>query len=357
MRAIVKTASGQGHLELLEWPEANPEPDQLKIRIAGAGICGTDIHIVKGTWRCDPPVVLGHEWCGTVVETGAAVKGFQVGDRVVASNPARTCGHCYYCIAGNPFMCPERVSAGYMIDGAFADSLCIDYRRCHRIPDHVSFRAAALGEPLSVAVHGVIERATVCAGDVVLVSGPGCIGLLTAQVAKLQGAKVVLAGLARDRVRLECGRRLGVDVVVEVESQPLQELVMDLTGGRGADFAYECAGSGASLDACWKAVRKQGTLVPLGVHAGPIQTDFNNIMMKELTVVGSYGYVWTSWQRTVRPLAEGMVDTDAIISHELPLESFAEGFRMTQDGTAIKVVLNPLLPAASHSERAVSEHA
>ncbi len=357
MRAVVKTAPGEGHLELLEWKEPHPEPDQVKIEIAGVGICGTDVHIVKGNWRCDPPVVLGHEWCGTIVDVGASVRGFCVGDRVVSSNPARTCGHCYHCIAGNPFMCAERVSAGYMIDGAFADYLCIDYRRCHHLPSHVSFRAASLGEPLSVAVHGVIERATVRAGDLVLVSGPGCIGLLTAQVASLQGGRVILAGLSRDARRLACGKSFGVHTVVDVEKEDLQQIVRDLSGGSGVDFAYECAGSSTSLDTCWEAVRKEGTLIPLGVHPGPIHTDFNKIMMKELTVVGSYGYVWTSWQRSVRLLAEGMVNTDALISHELPLESFAEGFRVTQDGSAIKVVLNPLLAGSTVNGGAVGGHA
>ncbi|MCW5962764.1 MAG: zinc-binding dehydrogenase [Bryobacterales bacterium] len=345
MRAIVKTAPGEGHLELLEWREPSPEPDQVKIQIAGVGICGTDIHIVRGNWRCDPPVVLGHEWCGVVAEVGSQVRGFREGDRVVASNPARTCGACFHCVTGNPFMCAHRVSAGYMIDGAFADFLCIDYKRCHHLPDHVSFRTAALGEPLSVAVHAAIERTTVRAGDLVLVSGPGCIGLLTAQVAKLQGAKVVLSGLNRDQRRLECGKALGVDLVVNAEQEDLVELVHDLSGGSGADIVYECAGSPASLETCWKAVRKEGTLAPLGVQSGPILTDINAVMMKELSVVGSYGYVWTSWQRAIRLMAEGLVRADALISHELPLESFAEGFRLTQDGSAIKVVLNPLLPA------------
>lgn len=341
MRALVKTQPGEGHLELLEWPEPAPDPVQVKIRVAGCGICGTDIHILGGRWNCRPPVVLGHEWAGTVVEAGSRVKAFQPGDRVVASNPAKTCGMCWYCLAGNPFMCPQRVSAGYMIDGAFAEYISIDAIRCHRLPDSVSFRAAALGEPLAVGVHAAIERATVHAGDLVVVSGPGCIGLLTAQVAKLEGARVVLAGITRDRLRLECGRALGADVVVNVEEQDLVEVVSELSGGAGADIVYEAAGSPASLDACWKAVRKQGTLVPLGVQAGPIQTDFNNIMMKELTVLGSYGYLWTSWQRAVRLLAEGRVNTEALITHVLPLEEFEEGFRATLDGSAIKVILSP----------------
>ncbi|MFZ0592883.1 MAG: alcohol dehydrogenase catalytic domain-containing protein [Bryobacteraceae bacterium] len=341
MRAIVKTAPGVGHLELKEWPEPAPGPGQVKLRIASAGICGTDIHIYKGTWRCNPPVVLGHEWCGTVVETGVGVTHLRPGDRVTASNPAETCGHCLHCMSGNPFMCERRVSAGYMIDGAFADYHCIDARRCHKIPDHVSFRAAALGEPLAVAVRAAIERIPVHAGDRVLISGPGCIGLLTLQVAKLEGARVIVAGLARDRIRLDCARRLGADLVVDVEKDDLLEIVRDQSGGEGADIVYECAGRPDSLAACWKAVRKEGTLAPLGVQSGPIETDINSIMMKELRVIGCYGYVWTTWRRTVQLLSEGKINVDAMISHDFPLEEFEQAFRVTQDGSGIKVILSP----------------
>ena len=341
MRAIVKTKPGEGHLELREWPEPSAAPGEVKLRIAAVGICGTDLHIVKGTWSCNPPVVLGHEWCGTVVETGIGVKHLKPGDRVVASNPSRSCGVCYHCMAGNPFMCPERVSAGYMIDGAFADYLSIDARRCHRLPDHVTFREAALGEPLAVAVHGAIERTTVHPGDVVLISGPGCIGLLTLQVAKLQSGRVIVAGLEKDRQRLECARALGADVVVNVDEQDLEALVREQTGGWGADLVYECSGNPRSLAVCLDAIRKEGTLCQLGVYPGPIETDFRKIMMKELRVIGSYGYVWTSWQRTVRLLAEGKVNTHAMISHEFPLEDFERAFRIAEEGSAIKVVLTP----------------
>jgi L-iditol 2-dehydrogenase len=244
-------------------------------------------------------------------------------------------------MAGNPFMCPERQSAGYMIDGAFADYLCIDARRCHKIPDHVSFRAAALGEPLAVAVHAAIERTTIHAGDLVFVSGPGCIGLLTLQVAKLEGARVIIAGLPKDERRLECARELGADVAVNVGEADPVHIVKAESRGRGADLVYECAGSAESLSTCWAAVRKGGILSPLGVHSGAIETDFNNIMMKELTVVGSYGYVWTSWERTVRLLSEHKINVEAMVSHEYPLEAFEEAFRVTQDGSGIKVVLNP----------------
>jgi len=341
MKAVVKTAPGEGALALLDWPEPMPEPHQVKLRIGAAGICGTDLHIIRGTWPSRPPVVLGHEFCGTVVEVGAAVRTLTLGDRVVGSNPASTCGSCRHCRSGNDFMCAERVSAGYHIDGAFAEYLCVDARRCHRLPDHVTFRQAALGEPLAVAVHAVIERTAVHAGDLVLVSGPGCVGLLTLQVAKLEGARVVVAGLARDRHRLECARSLGADAVVDVEQENVVEVVRELSGGEGADVVYECSGSAASLALCWQAVRKEGTLVPLGIYGGPIETDFNQITLKELRVIGSYGYVWSSWRRAVQLLASSSVRTSELVSHEFPLDRFEEAFAVTQDGRAVKVVLLP----------------
>jgi L-iditol 2-dehydrogenase len=341
MRAVVKTALSEESLELRDWPEPSPATNEVKLKVAAAGICGTDIHIIKGNWPCRPPVVLGHEFCGTVAEAGASVRNLQPGDRVVASNPARTCGVCHHCRAGNDFMCPERVSAGYHIDGAFADYICIDAARCHPLPDNVTFRQAALGEPLAVAVHAAIERTTVHSGDLVLVSGPGCVGLLTMQIAKLEGARVIIAGLNKDHRRLACARELGADVLVNVDRESLLDVVMEHTSGRGADTVYECSGSADSLATCWEAVRKEGTLVPLGIYPGPIETDFNKITMKELRVIGSYGYVWTSWRRCVQLLAEGRVRAEELISHEYPLEKYEEAFRATQDGTAIKVILTP----------------
>lgn len=343
MRALVKQTPGAGGLALLDWKEPETAPDQVKLRVAGAGICGTDIHILDGVWMSRPPVVLGHEWCGTVVEVGREVKHLKVGDRVTASNPARTCGACFHCTTGNPFMCADRVSAGYMVDGAFAEYHSIDARRCHKLAEHVTFREAAMGEPLAVAVRAVTERTTVHSGDVVLVTGPGCIGLLVAQIAMLEGARVILAGLEKDAARLECGRRLGVDRAVNVERENLVEIAREMSGGRGADIVYECSGSAASLAACWEAVRKEGTLTAVGVHRGPIETDFGKIMMKELRVIGSYGYVWSSWDRTVKLLAGRKVNLEALISHELPLEAYEDAFRWTRDGSAIKVIFNPWL--------------
>jgi L-iditol 2-dehydrogenase len=342
MKAVVKTKPGEGFLEFAaNWPEPSPLPDEVKLRVNAAGICGTDIHIIKGTWRCDAPVVLGHEFCGTVVDAGDQVRGFAPGDRVVAANPARTCGNCYYCRAGNAFMCAERESKGYMTDGAFADYITIRAAQCHHLPDNVSWRQAALGEPVSVAVHAAIERHQVHAGDVVLISGVGCVGLLTLQVAKLEGARVVITGIDKDSNRMECARQLGADHVINAQREDVVAAVQDITGGRGADTVFECAGVAASLGTCLRAVKKQGTLVPLGMYPGPIEINFTSISMKELNVVGTYGYVWTSWQRAIQLMSEGKINADLLVSHQFALKDYEQAFQLTQDGTATKVVLRP----------------
>jgi L-iditol 2-dehydrogenase len=341
MKAVAKMAAGEGNVALKDWPEPSPAPDEIKLKIGTAGICGTDLHIIKGSWACQVPVVIGHEFCGTVVEVGSQVRAFKPGDRVVGSNPARTCGACYHCRAGNPFMCSARVSAGYMIDGAFAEYFCIAAERCHALPAQVTFRQAALGEPLAVAVRAVMERTIIRPGDVVLVSGPGCVGLLTMQLVKLAGATVIVAGIDKDERRLTCAKELGADRVVNISREDLPKIVAECTEGEGADLVYECAGVAASIQLCLDVVKKEGTLVPLGILSGPIQTSFSQITLKELRVVGSYGYVWNSWRRAIHLLSERKVRTEELISHEFPLGGFEEAFRAAQDGSAIKVVFNP----------------
>ena len=210
-------------------------------------------------------------------------------------------------------MCSERVSAGYMIDGAFADYFCIAAQQCHLLPESVTFRQASLGEPLAVAVRAVTERTTVHVGDLVVVSGPGCVGLLTLQLAKLEGARVIVAGVNKDQKRLRCAQGLAADAVVDVSKQELSQVVRQFKSG-GADLVYECAGAASSLRLAWEAVRKEGTVVQVGVYPGPIETNLNEVMMKELKLIGTYGYVWQTWQRAVQLLSEHRVQIDPVKS-------------------------------------------
>lgn len=340
MQALVKTKAGPGGVELLAWKERAVAPDEVKIEVAYSGICGTDLEILKGTWPCSVPVVLGHEFSGTVAEVGSEVKSIAAGDRVVAGNPAQTCGLCFHCRAGNPTMCRERSSIGYMIDGSFAKYIVVKRDTVHKVPDNVGLREAALCEPMTVAIRAVMEQTSVQAGDNVLISGPGPIGLLTVGVAKAHGAKTITCGIGLDERRLACARALGSDVVVDVSKEDVVQAVQDATSGVGVDIAVECAGAPDSLNVCLQAVRRGGTVVQVGIfHPATFEADFNRVVLNEVKIIGVYGRLWASWEKSLALIADGKVRTDLLISHELPLSEWEEAFRLLESGEGIKVLL------------------
>jgi L-iditol 2-dehydrogenase len=341
MKALIKTQEGPGHLELLDAEEPVVGPDSILIEVAYAGICGTDLHIMKGEWKCNTPVILGHEFSGHIADVGANIKGLRKGDRVVAGNPASTCGACYHCRDGNALMCKQRISMGYMINGAFAKYVAVGKENIHRIPDEVSLEEAALCEPLSVAVRAMTERFSIHAGDRVLISGVGPVGLLCMAVAKAEGATTILCGVDNDEQRFACGRSMGADLTVNVEKENVEAIVKDQTDGRGVDVAVECAGAAASLATCFQTVRKEGTVVQVGIYSKPFQVDFDQIVMNELQVYGVYGFVWSCWGKSLVLLRDKKVDVRPVITHKLPLSQWKEGFENIRNGSGIKVLLQP----------------
>ena len=168
MKALVKTAAGVGHLEVLDLPEPTPAADQLVIEVVAGAICGTDLHIHDDEYPNNPPFVLGHEMSGVVREVGSDVTRFQVGDRVSSETFKYTCGTCRYCQDGLISLCVERRSMGVHVDGAFAKYVCQREASVHALPDNVDFEAGSMCEPAAVAVRAVYERGTVSAGDVVV---------------------------------------------------------------------------------------------------------------------------------------------------------------------------------------------
>jgi L-iditol 2-dehydrogenase len=211
----------------------------------------------------------------------------------------------------------------------------------HRLPPALDLRHAALAEPTAVAVHAVSERARVTAGDTVLVSGVGPIGLLVLQVVRAHGGRVLAAGTARDGRRLDLARRLGAETVVNVDGQDLVAAARAWSGGDGVDVAFECAGAARSLDACLAALRRIGTLVQVGLMGRRIECDYEQVAMHELTVAGTYGSSMMSWPRALALLAQGVVQADPMISDVLPIGAWEEGFRKTAAQESIKVLLTP----------------
>ena len=175
----------------------------------GAGVCGTDLHIEADEFRSEPPVTMGHEVCGTVVTLGEGVSSTWSGVRVVSETYFSTCLVCAWCRDGRPNLCPERRSIGSFVDGAFAPFVIVPAGNLHRVPDWLGDHAASLAEPLACVCQCLCDPPLVAAGDRVLVTGPGPIGLLAAQVARAHGGMVTVVGLASDVTRLEAAAELG----------------------------------------------------------------------------------------------------------------------------------------------------
>ena len=281
MKALQKTERGAGHLRLRDVPEPACGPGQIKIRVAAAGICGTDLRIAHDETDHRPPITLGHEIAGIVEETGTGVTRARVGDKVTVSPYVSVvCGHCRYCRAGYYALCSARLSLGRSVDGGFARYCVVQDDQVYKLPDDMDLEVGSLAEALACSVQAVSELAHVEPGDRVLIAGPGPVGLLTLQLVKMQGAKAIVSGLARDGHRLETARQMGADIVVDVERQSLSEIVRGLGDGNGVDFAFECAGEGSALNQCLEAVRKMGTVVMLGLYPGQTQISPSDIVRR-----------------------------------------------------------------------------
>ncbi len=341
MNAVVKTERGPGHVALREVPEPRAGAGQVKIAVHAAGICGTDLHIVKDEFPSWPPVILGHEFAGTVAAVGEGVDGIAVGDPVVAQTPAVWCGRCRYCLSGHFLMCATKRSIGYGVDGAFASHIVVPAGTVHRLPAGIDLEVAALCEPAACAMRAVCERATVAAGDRVLVTGAGPIGLLVMQAAKAQGARVCVTGTRADGARLRAARDLGADLTVEVDREDLEAALRAFADAEGADLAFECSGAPAALGNCLQALRHQGTLVQVGLFGRRFEADFEQVAMKELTVLGSYGHVHSSWRRAIALIADGRIRTRPMITAVLPLTRWEEAFRRAEAKDGVKFLLRP----------------
>ncbi len=340
MKALVKRSAGIGNLELMEVPEPKPESKEVKIEVKAAAICGTDIHIFYDEYVNCPPVVLGHEMAGIVVEVGENVKKVKVGDRVTSETFKYTCGTCYFCQIGQIAHCPKRLSMGIHVDGAFTKYLIQREESIHILPDNIEFSAGALSEPLATAVHSVYERANILPGDTVMISGPGPIGLLCLQAVKNLNVTVILCGVTNDENRLAFGKKLGADHIINVEKDSLG-LIKDLTADLGVDAAIECAGAKASLDQCINLLRKGGQLIEVGLFGKNIEINIDQTVIKELEIKPSFTYQHKTWERAMKLLKEDKIKIEPLVSGEFYLKDWEEAFEAVKENRGYKYLLIP----------------
>lgn len=341
MKAVVKTAAGYDKMQFLERTEPKATKDFVKIKVKYTGICGSDIHTFKGEYKNPTtPVTLGHEFSGEVIEVGPDVTKFSIGDRVTSETTFTTCGECQYCKSKDYNLCGKRKGIGTQIDGSMSEYVLSREESCHLIPENVSYQAAALTEPLACCVHAVMEKTVVSPKDTVLVVGPGPIGLLTAQVAKAQGATVYLAGITKDQERLFLGKELGVDRVIDTQKEDLERFILAETNGCGVDKIFDCSGSVQAVNQSLKILCKKGVFVQVGLFPEAlIKLDAESIIQREISYIGSRSQKPSSWRTSLSLLAAEKINCERLISKIYPLNEWREAFEAVMAGNEIKVLI------------------
>ena len=340
MKGLVKFGSGWKGMEIRELQEPIPLDGQLKIKVMAAGICGSDIHgIVDGNIPLSS-VVMGHEYVGVVDAVGSGVTGFKAGDWVVSMTAYSTCGTCIYCRDGLQMLCLQRKSIGTHVNGAMAEYIIVPSANAFKVPDEIEEKIVlAACEPFTCAVRCGIENTLIRPGDVVVVAGPGTLGISMVQIAKLRGAYVIAYGLPTDKHRLDLAKQMGADEVSYTESD-LRKRVW-AKNPYGADIAFETAGAEASMNLCVEILRKKGTLGQMGVYGKKINVNFDKILDNELSLTNSFATQKSSWEISLKLLREKKVDISTLITTKLPLEKWREGFGIAASKGAFKVLLIP----------------
>lgn len=339
MKALVKTEPGFGHLEVLEVEEPIVKEDQVKIAVEYAGVCGSDIHTYEGNYKVKTPVTLGHEFSGVVVDIGENVKEFKIGDRVTSETTFYVCGECEYCQTKDYNLCNYRKGLGSQQDGGFTKYLIARKESVHHLPEHVDFQSAALTEPLACTYHAA-QKANIKKGDVVVVLGPGPIGILQAQVAKTYGATVIITGLDNDKVRLDKAKEIGIDHAVNIQQEDVKELVNKLTNGYGANVVFECSGAVPAVRMGLDLLRKKGQYVQVGIFSkSEIPFDFEKVIQKELSINGSRSQKPSDWEPSLALMNDQSVDAKALVTHNFDITKWDDAYNAIKNGEAIKVTL------------------
>lgn len=343
---------GPGDIRIDEVPDPQVGPGQVEVSVDWCGICGTDLHEflegpifipAKGSPHpitgAEVPVVMGHEFAGVVSAVGAGVTGVQEGDRV-AVEPYYVCGECSACASGRYNICRKLGFVGLAgNDGGFAERCVVDQRWVHPLGD-LPTDIGALVEPLAVGYHAV-RLSGIRGGGTAAVFGSGPIGLVTAAVLKAAGARVIVVEPAA--ARKAKARGAGVDVVLDPTETNVPDAIRDLTGGAGADVAFECAGIDPVLAAAIGSVRPGGTVVNVAIWGHVPRVAMNDLVLSEITVVGSLAYCGDHAD-TIALLRDGKVDAGQFITGRIGLESLVDGgFRELIDNKEenVKILVSP----------------
>jgi L-iditol 2-dehydrogenase len=342
MKALL--LSSYRNLEMAEVPTPEPRADEVLIRVAACGICGSDVHGYDGSsGRRIPPLVMGHEAAGTIEAIGRDVKNYLPGDRVTFDSTVY-CGECSNCRRGDINLCDRRqvlgVSCGdYRRAGAFAEFVAVPARILHRLPETLPFAEAAMLEAVAVAIHAV-NLAEISANTTALVIGAGAIGILTMQALRAAGcARVFVTEVDEDR--LEMARQLGATEIL-LSDDSLNAKLLQLTEGEGVDVALEAVGRGETVITAIDSVRKGGSVVLIGNIAPNVNLPLQKVVTRQIRLQGSCASAG-EYPQAIRWMASGAIRVKPLITAVAPLEEGASWFERlyAREPNLLKVVLTP----------------
>lgn len=343
MNALLLT--GYLKLEMVEMPEPEIGPDDVLVRVRACGICGSDVHGYDGSsGRRNPPLVMGHEAAGEVARTGGNVHDLKPGDRVTFDSTVY-CGKCFFCVRGDVNLCDNRQVVGvapkeYRRHGAFAEYVSVPRRIMYQLPDDFPYEQAALIEAVSIGVHAV-SITPVKLGDTAVIVGVGMIGSVTLQAAKAAGCARIIAVDIEDS-KLERAKTIGATDVLNPQKTNVQSAVLEMTGGHGADVAFECVGYSEPVATAIYSVRKGGMVTLVGNLAPNIDAPLQYVVTRQIRLQGSCASNG-EYPQCIDLMSKGVIQVAPLISAVAPLSEGASWFNRLyhHEPNLMKVVLQP----------------
>jgi alcohol dehydrogenase/L-iditol 2-dehydrogenase len=336
---VVNFAPEKGSVEIREVDKPEIGEEDVLLEVANVGVCGSDLHqwTADHSWPVNYPVVLGHEFGGHIIETGAKVTKWKEGDRVVSETAAVIDINNPMSRAGLYNLDPTRKGFGYGVNGAMTRYVRVPARCLHGVPDQLPFEQACLTEPCCVAYSAVVANTRITPGDRVIVLGPGTIGILCAAMARLCGAEVAVVGLEPDRHRLSIAEQYGCESIIGDATAWAKE-----RDGLGADCIIDAAGASITLKIALQLVRPNGKITKVGWGPQPMGFSLDPLVQKNITLQGSFSHNWPMWERVIALLSSGQLNVKPIIGGVWPISEWHTAFEKMHKGEVVKSVLKPV---------------
>jgi L-iditol 2-dehydrogenase len=327
MKAVIKSGLGVEGVQVSAVPVPIAGAGEAVLKVLATGICGTDVHIAHDEYPYQSPVVLGHEVLGVVDSVGSPEDAHWLGVKVAVETYFATCEVCDMCRAGRRNLCSNRLSIGSFRNGGFAAKLLIPVINLHQVPDTPGEFDGVLSEPLACITQCLLNPAVIQPGDQVLVTGPGAMGQLAAQVAKASGGRVTLAGLPSDEQRLDVASNYGISTITATPDE------------NRFDVVIECSGSQGGAATALRSARKGARYVQVGIFGKDVSLPFDIVLYKELIVTSGFASTPESWRAAMRLIESGEVSLTPLITRKVALDDFTDALRAAENAEGLKTIV------------------